>query len=219
MDRGWFLQLVDASQLSSESLENGGLRGVWTDLAEEWLARIEQLPPALRSRLGRLSDGDWEQPRQALRLEGVHPKVVEHLVSAGAQDLLPGSMQGQKPVEPSLQLWIAAAMQSLDDVEIVRLKARPLEPTTTSLRVPAGGARLVLVEAPAGDVVVLGVNGTPLMQMMVFGANGRVMEQMGPLRVVRIAGQEVTPLQVLVANQGVSSSPFTLSFQADSLDQ
>ena len=67
--------------------------------------------------------------------------------------------------------------------------------------------------------MALGVNGTPLMQMMVFGANGRVVEQMGPLRVVRIAGQGVTPLQVLVANQGVSSSPFTLSFQADSLDQ
>ena len=219
VDRSWFVELVDASQLSMEVLESAPLRRNWTELAEQWLARIEQLPPAIRARLGRLGDGDWEQSRRVLQQQGVHPKVVEHLVSAGAQDLLPMALRGRKPTVPFLQLWIAAAMQSLDDVEIVRLKARPLEPTTTSLRVPAGGARLVLVEAPAGDVVVLGVNGTPLMQMMVFGANGRVVEQMGPLRMVRIAGQEVTPLQVLVGNQGVSSSAFTLSLQADSLDQ
>ena len=65
VDRSWFLQLVDASQRRSESLEDGAVRG-WTDLAEEWLPRIEQLPPTIRRRLGRLGDGDWEQPRQAL---------------------------------------------------------------------------------------------------------------------------------------------------------
>ena len=225
VDRGWFLNLVDASQLSrfpelggslpSESLEEAPLRRVWTELAEEWLARIEQLPPAIRARLGRLRAEDWEQPRQALQQQGVHPKVVEHLVSAGAQDLLMGSMQGRKPDEPFRQLWIAAAMQSLDDVEIERLKARPLEPTNTSLRVPAGGARLVLLEVPAGDALALGINGTPLMQMMVFGANGTVVEQRGPLRVAWIAAAAGSPLQVLVTNEGVSSGVFTLSCRAD----
>ena len=140
VDRSWFTGLVDASLLSTEALESAPLRRNWTELAEQWLARIEQLPPAIRARLGRLGDGDWEQLQQALQLQGVHPKVVEHLVSAGDQDLLPGSMQGRKPAEPFRQLWIAAAMQSLDDVEIERLKARPLEPTNTSLRIPAGGA-------------------------------------------------------------------------------
>ena len=225
VDRGWFLNLVDASQLSrfperggslpSEPLEDAPLRRVWTELAEEWLARIEQLPPATRARLGRLRAGDWEQPRQALQQQGVHPKVVEHLVSAGAQDLLAGSMQGRKPAEPFRQLWIAAAMQSLDDVEIERLKARPLEPTNTSLRIPAGGARLVLVEVPAGDALALGINGTPLMQMMVFGANGTVVEERGPLRVARIPAAAGSPLQVLVTNEGVSSGVFTLSCRAD----
>ena len=66
VDRGWFLQLVDASQRSAQSLEDGAIRGVWTDLAEEWLPRIEQLPPTIRGRLGRLSDGDWEPTRHAL---------------------------------------------------------------------------------------------------------------------------------------------------------
>ena len=220
VDRGWFLKLVDASQLSSESLEDGRLRKVWTELAEEWLARIEQLPPAIRARLGRLSDGDWEQPRQALRLEGVHPKVVEHLVSVGAQDLLPGSMQGRKPAEPFLQLWIAAAMHSrLDDAGIVRLQSCPLEPTTTSLRIPAAGARLVLVEAPAGDALALAINGTPLMQMIVFGADGQVVVERGPLRVARIEPEAGSPLQVLVTNEGVSSALFTLSCRADPLSQ
>ena len=69
------------------------------ELAEEWMARIELLPPAIRARLGRLQDDDWEQSRQALQQQGVHPRVVQHLVSAGAQDLLPGTVQGRKPAE------------------------------------------------------------------------------------------------------------------------
>ena len=219
VDRGWFLQLMDASQLSSESLANRSIRRGWAGMAEQWLPRIEQLPPTIRRRLGRLSDGDWQPPREALLKQGVHPRVVEHLVSAGAQDLLPVTMRGRKPADPFLQLWIAAAIQSLDDVEIVRLKARPLEPAITSLPIPAGGARLVLVEAPAGDAVALGINGTPLMQMMVFGVNGQVEEERGPLRVTRIAPEAGSPLQVLVTNEGVSSSLFTLSCRADPLDQ
>ena len=219
VDRGWFLQLVDASQRSAQSLEDGAIRGVWTDLAEEWLPRIEQLPPTIRGRLGRLSDGDWEQPRVALVQQGIHPNVVEQLVSAGSKALLPEFMQGRKPAEPFRQLWIAAAMQSLDGVEIVRLKARPQEPINTSLRIPAGGVRLVLVEVPEGDVLVLGIDGTPLMQMLVFGSNGQVVVERGPLRVVRIAAEAGSPLQVLVTNEGVSSSAFTVSCQADPIDQ
>ena len=106
-------------------------------------------------------------------------------------------------------------MHSLDDVEIERLTARPLEPTNTSLRIPAGGARLVLVEVPVGDALALGINGTPLMQMMVIGSNGTVVEERGPLRVARIAAAAGSPLQVLVTNEGVSSGVFTLSCRAD----
>ena len=217
-------------QLQPAAGASGGSR---TELAEQWLAaglpvtlppasngwRDCQLPPSIRAQLGRLRAGDWQQPREALLKQGVHPRVVEHLVSAGAQDLLPVTMRGRKPADPFLQLWIAAAIQSLDDVEIVRLKARPLEPAITSLPIPAGGARLVLVEAPAGDAVALGINGTPLMQMMVFGVNGQVEEERGPLRVTRIAPEAGSPLQVLVTNEGVSSSLFTLSCRADPLDQ
>ena len=219
VDRGWFLQLVDASQRSAESLEDGPIRGEWNDLAEEWLPRIEQLPPTIRGRLGRLSDGDWEPTRQALVQQGIHPNVVEQLVSAGSKALLPEFMQGRKPAEPFRQLWIAAAMQSLDGVEIVRLKTRPQEPINTSLRIPAGGVRLVLVEVPEGAELVLSINGTSLMQMLVFGANGQVVVERGPLRVTRIASEAGSPLQVLVTNEGVSSSLFTLSCRANPLDQ
>ena len=77
----------------------------------------------------------------------------------------------------------------------------------------------MLVEAPAGDAVALGIDGTPLMQMMVFGINGQVVEKRGPLRMARIAPDAGSPLQVLVTNQGVSSSRFTLSCRAEPLDQ
>ena len=219
VDRGWFLQLVDASQRSAESLDDGSIRGGWNDLAEEWLPRIEQLPPTIRGRLGRLSGGDWEQPRVALVQQGIHPNVVEQLVSAGSKALLPEFMQGRKPAEPFRQLWIAAAMQSLDDVQILRLKARPQEPINRSLRIPAGGVRLVLVEVPEGAELVLSINGTSLMQMLVFGANGQVVVERGPLRVIRIPADVGAPLQVLVTNEGVSSSAFTLSCQAEPMDQ
>ena len=88
-----------------------------------------------------------------------------------------------------------------------------------SFRIPAVGARLVLVEVPAADVLALGISGTPLMQMMVFSANGNVVEQRGPLRQVQIPGQEGSPLQVLVTNEGVSAGAFTLSSRVDPLDQ
>ena len=67
--------------------------------------------------------------------------------------------------------------------------------------------------------MALGINGTPLMQMMVFGANGQVVKERGPLRVTRIAAEAGSPLQVLVTNEGVSSSLFTLACRADQLDQ
>ena len=61
VDRSWFLKLVNTAvldrfperggRLPSDGLEDAPLRRVWNELAEDWLARIEQLPPTLRSRL------------------------------------------------------------------------------------------------------------------------------------------------------------------------
>jgi serine/threonine-protein kinase len=48
----------------------------------------------------------------------------------------------------------------------------------------------------------LDINGTPLMQMMVFGANGQVEEERGPLRMARVAPEAGSPLQVLFTNEG-----------------
>ena len=71
-----------------------------------------QLPPALRNQLGELKTTDWLGQQESLVAQGIHPQVVEKLVSAGARDLLPGDSQGTNPLEPYRQLWIAAAMQS-----------------------------------------------------------------------------------------------------------
>ncbi len=225
VDRSWFLQLVDASlmarfperggRLPSDSLEDAPLRSVWNELAEEWLARVEQLPPALRSRLGQLKPADWQRQRQALVSQGVNSKVVEQLVSASAQALLPGVPPGVKPPEPFRQLWIAAALRSLEDVRIEQVKARSQAPTVLSSRVSAGGARLISISVPAARRLVLGINGTPLMQMTVYGANGEVAADRGPLRVVTLPVEAGSPVQVLVTNDGVSSGLLTLSCRAD----
>lgn len=225
VDRSWFLQLVDASlmarfperggRLPSDSLEDAPLRSVWNELAEEWLARVEQLPPGQRSRLGQLKPADWQKQRQALVSQGVNNKVVEQLVSASAQALLPGVPAGVKPPEPFRQLWIAAALRSLEDVRIEKVKARSPAPTVLSSRVPAGGARLISISVPAGRRLVLGINGTPLMQMTVYGSDGEVAAERGPLRVVTLPVEAGSPVQVLVTNDGVSSGLLTLSCRAD----
>ena len=225
VDRSWFLQLVDASllarfperngRLPNDSLEDAPFRRVWNELAEEWLARVEQLPPALRGRLGRLNNSDWQKQRQTLLQQAVNSRVIEQLVSASAQTLLPGVATGVKPPEPFQQLWLAAARRILDDVSIEEVAARSGVPTVLSTRVPAGGARLISITVPIGRRLVLGINGTPLMQMTVYGADGQVAADRGPLRVVTLTEDAGSPVQVLVTNDGVSSGLLTLSCRAD----
>ncbi len=225
VDRSWFLKLVDSSLLSrfperggrlpTDSLDDAPLRRVWNELAEEWMARIEQLPPMMRSQLGQLQEADWLQQQQSLVEQGVHARVVEQLVSAGARNLLPGDAQGLVPEEPYRQLWFAAAMQSLADVTIESVTAKSQQPTTLSVRVPPGGARLMSVRVPSGLGLVLGINGTPLMQMTVFSADGQVEAERGPLRVVQLSAAAGSPVQVLVTNEGVASGLLTMSCRAD----
>ena len=62
---------------------------------------------------------------------------------------------------------------------------------------------------------MLGINGTPLMQMTVFGSAGQLVEERGPLRVVTLPDTAGSPVQVLVTNEGVSSGLLTLSCRAD----
>ena len=225
IDRTWFLRLVDSSWLSrfperggrlpSASLEDAPLRQVWDDLAEEWLARVEQLPPGSRARLGQLATEDWDQQRQVLVQRDVHPRVIQELVSAAARTLLPGDVRGGPVEEPYRQLWIAAAIERVQGIGIDTISARSGEATTRSLRVPSGGASLIMVEVPAGASLVLGINGTPLMEMTVFGSKGQLLAAKGPLRVVSLTSTAGSPVQVLVVNDGVASGVLTMSCRAD----
>jgi len=106
-------------------------------------------------------------------------------------------------------------LRSLEDVRIEQVKARSQAPTVLSSRVSAGGARLISISVPAGRRLVLGINGTPLMQMTVYGSDGEVAADRGPLRVVTLPVEAGSPVQVLVTNDGVSSGLLTLSCRAD----
>ena len=147
VDRSWFLKLVDSSllqrhpdrlgRLPSEAPEDVALRQIWNDLAQDWLSRVERLPPSLRARLGSLGDGDWRGSSRRLTDQGIHPLVLERLVGAAARDLLPGEPQGEAPAAPFRQLWIAAAMRTLDDLRVATVEARPGEVVNRSLLIPA----------------------------------------------------------------------------------
>lgn len=225
VDRAWFLKLVDAGllaqfperggRLPSDSLDDAPLRKVWNELAEEWLARVEQLPLDIRRRLGSFSEGDWQRRQSALVGQGLSPSVLRQLVSGSAQNLLPGRPGSDIPLEPFRQLWFAAAEQSLTNVEIEAIQAQPLETRVLSAQVDAGGARLFPVRLPAGYRLVLGVNGSPLMQMSVFSSEGSLLEAKGPLRVVSLGAQPRSPVQLLVTNEGVAPGLITLSLRAD----
>ena len=214
IDRSWFLELVDRSIVVRDQ---GADRSRWSGLAEEWVARLEQLPPDLRSRLGALDDADWRPQQQALVDQGVSPRVVEQLVSAAARDLLPPEADGQRPAEPYRQLWIAAAMLRLDDVTLAEVSAVPGAPTNRSTRVMAGGARLITIRVPRDHRLVLGINGTPLMAMTVFDAKGEILQARGPLRVLTLPASAGSPVQVLITNAGMASALLTLSCRADAL--
>lgn len=220
IERSWFLSLVDRSaQLrASEPLGSTSPDAAWVALAEEWVARLEQLPPDLRRRLGGLRDADWQQQQQALVAQGLSPRVVEQLISASARDLLPGDGAGQPPREPYRQLWIATAINRLQDVSVDQVKAVPTAPTNHSARVMAGGARLITVTVPANHRLVLGINGTPLMAMTVFSADGEILHERGPLRVLTLPPSAGSPVQVLVTNAGMSSALLTLACRADRIE-
>ncbi|MCT0215462.1 serine/threonine protein kinase [Synechococcus sp. CS-1330] len=225
VDRGWFLKLVDASllaqfperggRLPSDSLDDSPLRKVWNELAEEWLARVEQLPLEIRRRLGSYTNGDWERRQQALVSQGLSSAVLRQLVSGSAQSLLPGRPGADIPAEPFRQLWFAAAEQGLANVQIEVIKAQAQATQVISAQVEAGGARLFPVRLPPGYRLVLGVNGSPLMQMSVFSADGELLEAKGPLRVVSLGVQKNSPVQLLVTNEGVAPALITLSLRAD----
>ncbi|MEB3243193.1 MAG: serine/threonine protein kinase [Cyanobacteriota bacterium] len=225
VDRDWFLQLVNASllaqyperrgRLPSDSLEDAPLRKAWNALAEDWLARVEQLPLAIRRRLGSFSAADWDQRQRSLAQQGLGSEVLRQLVSGSAQSLLPGRASGGIPEEPFRQLWYAAALQTLDNLSIEPIDARPQVTQLLAADVPANGARLFPIRLPLGHALVLGVNGTPLLQMSVYAADGRSLAPRGPLRVVNLGTQEGSPVQLLVTNEGVAPSRISLSLRAD----
>jgi serine/threonine-protein kinase len=227
VDRAWFLKLVDASllarfperggRLPGDSTDDEPLRRVWNELAEEWLARVEQLPLDLRQRLGRFSMGDWERRQRSLVGQGLSSAVLRQLVSGSAQTLLPGQSDSgaDLPPEPFRQLWFAAAEQTLANVRIEPITAQGRETRVVTAEVDASGARLFPIRLPEGHRLVLGVNGSPLMQMSVFGADGELLESRGPLRVVSLGPQRRSPVQLLVSNEGVAPALITLSLRAD----
>jgi serine/threonine-protein kinase len=225
VDRAWFLRLVDASllaqfperggRLPSDAAADAPLRKVWNELAEDWLAKVEQLPLEIRRRLGSLSMGDWEQRQRSLVGQGLSPAVLRQLVSGSARSLLPGRDSAELPPEPFRQLGFAAAEQTLANIQIEPIDAQPLDTRVLSAQVDAGGARLFPIRLPAGHRLVLGVNGSPLMQMSVYAADGTPLEGRGPLRVVSLGAQQRSPVQLLVSNEGVAPALITLSLRAD----
>ena len=211
VDRTWFLMLVDSGflkqhpersgRLPSDALEDTALRRTWADLAQEWLARVERLPSSLRARLGSFSESDWGGSSRRLTDQGIHPLVLEQLV-------------GASPVEPFRQFWIATAMRMLDDLQVETLGAQSGEVVNRSLRVPAKSALVVALFVPPQRDFLLAFDGTTLMQMSLFGADGTLLEQRGPLRAIRLESGFASPLQLLVTNDGLASGKIFLSLGA-----
>jgi serine/threonine-protein kinase len=225
IDRGWFLRLVDAALLAQyperrgrppgDSLEDAPLRRVWNEQAEEWLARVEQLPLTLRQRLGSFTDADWTGRQRDLVAQGLSPSVLRQLVSGSARNLLPGQVGQDMPPEPFRQIWYAAAQQTLENLRIEPISAPSQTTQVLTAEVPASGARLFAIRVPPDHGLALGVSGTPLLQMGLFAADGTPLAPRGSLRVVTVGPQKSSPVQLLVTNEGVAPTRISLSLRAD----
>ena len=225
VDQTWFLKLVDHSLVAqfperggrppSDSLEDAPLRKIWNDLAQEWLVRVEQLPVPLRQRLGSYTEADWKAREKTLTKEGLSPLVLRQLVSSSAQNLLPGRNPETIPPEPVRQIWYAAALRSLEGLKVEQLKPVLNIPRSLSTSVGGQGAKLIAISVPKNHRLVLGVNGTSLMQMTLFAANGKVLEPRGPLRVLSVAKVENSPVQLLIRNDGLAAGLISLSVRVD----
>ncbi len=225
VDRAWFLSLVDAAllaqyperngRLPSDTLDDAPLRRVWNELAEEWLARVEQLPLPLRRRLGNFKASDWESRQGSFVRQGLSPAVLRELVSASVQNLLPSRASQAMPPEPFRQIWYAAAELTLENLRIELIEVPSGATQVLTAEVPASGARIFPIRLPAGHGLALGVNGSPLLQMSVFSAEGTPLESRGPLRVVTLGSQKSSPVQLLLTNDGVAPALIRLSLRAD----
>jgi serine/threonine-protein kinase len=225
VNRDWFLTLVNRSLASqfperggrppSDSLEDAPVRKVWNDIAQDWLVRVEQLPVSLRERLGSFRSDDWDQRRSLLGRQGLSPAVLDQLVGASTRSLLPPGLANGQPQEPYRQIWIAAALRALEG-----LRVESLEPITgvaraTSASLEGNRAQVFAIRVPADHKLVLGLNGSPLMQMTVFAADGQVLDGAGPLRVVSLDKVTSSPVQVLVRNDGPTAGLLSLSARVD----
>ena len=225
VDQDWFLKLVDHSLAAqfperrgrppSDSLEDAPLRKIWNDLAQEWLVRVEQLPVPLRQRLGGYTPADWKAREGTLTKQGLSPSVLQQLVSSSAQTLLPGRNPDVMPPEPVRQIWYAAALRSLEGLKVEPITPVLNVPRSLTTSVDGQGARLIAIKVPKGFKLVLGVNGTPLMQMTVFGADGEVLDARGPLRVVTVPRISGSPVQLLIRNDGLAPALISLSVRLD----
>lgn len=177
--------------------------------------RVEQLPVVLRSRLGSFKAGDWQARQANLTAQGLSPQVLQQLVSSSAQNLLPGRNPETMPDEPFRQLWYAAALRSLEGLKVEQLEPTPNLARSLSAVVDGQGARLFAVKIQPGYKLVLGINGTNLMQMTVFGAGGEVLDPRGPLRVVTLPKVNGSLVQVLVRNDGLAAGMISLSVRVD----
>ena len=225
VDQDWFLKLVDHSLAAqfperrgrppSDSLEDAPLRKIWNDLAQEWLVRVEQLPVPLRQRLGGYTPADWKAREGTLTKQGLSPSVLQQLVSSSAQTLLPGRNPEAMPPEPVRQIWYAAALRSLEGLKVEQITPALNMTRSLTTSVDGQGARLIAIKVPKGFKLVLGVNGTPLMQMSVFGADGKVLDPRGPLRVVTVPKISGSPVQLLIRNDGLAAGLISLSVRLD----
>ena len=208
VDRIWFLMLVDSAflkqhpersgRLPSDAPEDIKLRRIWADLAQKWLARVERLPPSLRARLGSFSDSDWRGSSRRLTDQGIHPLVLERLV-------------GASPAEPFRQFWIATAMRTLDELRVETVEAKSGEVINRSLQVPAKSGLVVRLSLPPKQKFTLAFDGTPMMKMSMFEADGTLLERRGALRAIKLESGLASPLQLLVTNEGLASGMFVVS--------
>ena len=163
-----------------------------------------------------MTNADWDRRQNQFARQGISRSVLLQLVSANAQNLLPGRRGGDHAVRSP---FASSGMRQRNRPSTTSTSSPstylPESTQLVSAIVEATGARVFPIRLPAGYSLVIGANGTPLLQMGVFGADGSSLEARGPLRVVTLGAQKSSPVQLLITNEGVAQAEVRLQLRAD----
>ena len=137
-------------------------------------------------------------------------------MGAVARDLLSRYQKGIKLSEPYYQLWIAAAIQSLDTVEVVEMVLDEFEPRRSIDIGSCSWCEFGPFVVPEGLPFELDIQGSRWIDLSIHGPGGQIKAGSGKLEFYGSRKRRRIAYQVICVNEGISIGSLQLTISLDS---